>query len=75
MATVIGKVATVSRQMANDCVKVATVLANLATVPAQMATHTQVLEVIRKKAVIKCMGRDGNNGKFFSRDENAVKIV
>ena len=68
MATVIGKVATVSRQMANDCVKVA-------TVPAQMATHTQVLEVIRKKAVIKCMGRDGNNGKFFSRDENAVKII
>ena len=69
MATVIAKVATVPRQMANDFEKVATVQMNLATVPAEMATPAQFIEAISIKAVIKCIGRDGNKEYSFRRNE------
>jgi len=62
MATVIAKVATVPRQMANDFEKVA-------TVPAEMATPAQFIEAISIKAVIKCIGRDGNKEYSFRRNE------
>ena len=52
MATVIAKIATVSRQMANDFGKVATVQMNLATDTARMATHAGIIAVIFIKVVI-----------------------
>ena len=75
MATVVAKVATDSRQMATDFGKMATVVLNLATGPAQMATQAQMIAVILIKAVIKCIGRDGNQECSFSRDEKVVEIV
>ena len=68
MATVIGKVATLSRQMATLSLKVA-------TVQAQMAIYAQILEVILIKSIIKCIERDGNNENSFIRDENVVEVV
>ena len=75
MATVISKVATHARQMATDFGKMATVELNLATDPAQMATQAQIMAVKLIKAVIQCIGRDGNQEYSFRRDEYVVEIV
>jgi len=54
---------------------VATVVENLATVPVQMATPVQFIETILIKAVMKCIGRDGNSEYSWGRDEIVVEIV
>jgi len=53
----------------------ATVAVKLATDSCQMATPAHIVEVIPIKAVINCIGRDGDNKCFFRRDESVVEIV
>lgn len=74
MATLIVKMATLSRQMANDLEKMATVQQNLATVPTQMDTPAQFIAVIDIKAAIKWIGREGNNDYSINKDEHIVEI-
>lgn len=53
----------------------ATVIAKVATVELNLATQAQIMAVKLIKAVIQCIGGDGNQEYSFRGDEYVVEIV